>query len=126
MRGGDARLATAYDLGRSFERYDSRCSLRTWVYRVAHHVGAWSVRRERRVSARLVSLEAMEATADTQPSADERVNLDRQMIVSYLEDMDAASIGEITGLTPGNVAMRIHRIKKILARRSHERGNHAD
>ena len=52
--------------------------------------------------------------------------LDRQVIISYLEDMDAISIGEITGLSPGNVAMRIHRIKNILARRFHEGGNHAE
>jgi RNA polymerase sigma-70 factor (ECF subfamily) len=50
--------------------------------------------------------------------------LDRQVIVSYLEDMDAASIGEITGLSPGNVAMRIHRIKNILARRFRVGGHH--
>jgi RNA polymerase sigma-70 factor (ECF subfamily) len=52
--------------------------------------------------------------------------LERQVIVGYLEDMDAASIGEITGLSPGNVAMRIHRIKNILARRFHQGGGHAE
>jgi RNA polymerase sigma-70 factor (ECF subfamily) len=51
--------------------------------------------------------------------------LDRQVIVCWLEDMDAASIGEITGLSPGNVAMRIHRIKNILMRWFHEGGSHA-
>ena len=150
-----ARLATAYELDsdkrrdlsqnihlqlwRSFARYDARCSLRTWVYRVAHHVGASHVLRERRVLARLVSIEEVEATAARSPETDERWNLerlgeliqqlkplDRQVIVSYLEDMDAASIGEMTGLSPGNVAMRIHRIKKILARRFHEGGSHGE
>jgi len=42
--------------------------------------------------------------------------LDRQIIVLYLEGMDAATTGEITGLSPANVAMKIHRIKKILTR----------
>jgi RNA polymerase sigma-70 factor (ECF subfamily) len=51
--------------------------------------------------------------------------LDRQVIVSYLEDMDAASIGEITGLSAANVAMKIHRIKSILAKRFREGGHHA-
>jgi len=46
--------------------------------------------------------------------------LDRQLILSYLEGMDAASIGEITGLSAGNVATKIHRIKQILSRRFHE------
>ena len=52
--------------------------------------------------------------------------LDRQVIISYLEDMEAASIGEITGLSSANVAMRVHRIKNILARRFHEGGSHEE
>jgi RNA polymerase sigma-70 factor, ECF subfamily len=42
--------------------------------------------------------------------------LDRQIIVSYLEAMDASSIGELTGLSPANIAMKVHRIKSILRR----------
>jgi RNA polymerase sigma-70 factor, ECF subfamily len=88
-----------------------------------------------------VSLEELEALPDKRPNefaTDQRRNLerlsalirqlkplDRQVIVSYLEDMDAASIGEITGLSPGSVAMRIHRIKNILARRFREGGGDA-
>jgi len=43
--------------------------------------------------------------------------LDRQLILLYLEGCDAASLGEITGMTPGSVATRVHRIKRILADR---------
>lgn len=126
-----------FQLWRSFASFDARCSLRTWVYRVAHHVGASHVIRERRRFSTLLSLEEMETIPDADPTdveadADRRRNLDRlerligqlrpldrQVIISYLEDMDAASIAEITGLSPGSVAMRIHRIKNILARRFH-------
>ncbi len=45
--------------------------------------------------------------------------LDRQVIVSYLEDLGAAEIGEITGLSPANVSMRVHRINRLLASRFH-------
>jgi RNA polymerase sigma-70 factor (ECF subfamily) len=114
--------------------------VRTWVYRVAHHVAASHVVRERRVFKSLVSLEELEKVPENNPNdAHRRIDLDRlsaliqrlkpldrQVIVSYLEDMDAVSIGEITGLSPGNVAMRIHRIKNILAQQFHEGGGHGE
>jgi RNA polymerase sigma-70 factor, ECF subfamily len=125
-----------FQLWRSFQQYDARCSLRTWIYRVAHHVAASYVIRERRAFSTLVSLERLETlpgTLDTLSTADRQLNLDRlsalirmlkpldrQVIVSYLEDLDAASIGEITGLSPANVAMGIHRIKNILAKQFHQ------
>lgn len=131
-----------FQLWRSFQRFDGRCSLRTWVYRVAHYVAASHVLRERKIFSNLASLEELEMLPDKnqgQFAADQRRNLerlsvliqqlkplDRQVIISYLEDMDAVSIGEITGLSPGNVAMKIHRIKNILARRFHEGGDHAE
>jgi RNA polymerase sigma-70 factor (ECF subfamily) len=127
-----------FQLWRSFRNFDARCSLRTWVYRVAHHVAASHVVRERRVFRNLVSLEELEKVPEKDPhDTHRRIDLDRlsaliqrlkpldrQVIVSYLEDMDAAAIGEITGLSPANVAMRIHRIKNILARQFHEGGSH--
>jgi RNA polymerase sigma-70 factor, ECF subfamily len=127
-----------FQLWRSFRTFDSRCSPRTWVYRVAHHVATSYVVRERRIFKNLVSLEELEMLPEKDPpDAHQRLDLerlaqlirqlkplDRQVIVSYLEDMDAASIGEITGLSAPNVAVRIHRIKNILARRFHEGGSY--
>ena len=128
-----------FQLWRSFASFDARCSLRTWVYRVAHHVAASHVLRESRKLSTLLSLEELEKLPDTDPTdieaeTDRRRNLDRlerliqqlkpldrQVIISYLEDMDAASIAEITGLSPASVAMRIHRVKNVLARRFHNR-----
>lgn len=126
-----------FNLWRSFADFAGRCSLRTWVYRVAHNVAAAHVVRSRRaVSRTLVGLEDIEAFPAPENSeaviagrdALDRLlrliqrlkPLDRQVILSYLEGMDAASIGEITGLSPGNVATKIHRIKSILARQFHE------
>jgi RNA polymerase sigma-70 factor (ECF subfamily) len=42
---------------------------------------------------------------------------DREVMLLYLEDLDAASIGEIMGISAGNVRVQVHRIKTILARR---------
>jgi len=40
----------------------------------------------------------------------------RRVILLYLEDVDAASIGEITGLSARNVSTTIHRIKQVAKR----------
>jgi RNA polymerase sigma-70 factor (ECF subfamily) len=128
-------------LWRSLARFDGRCSLRTWVYRVAHNTATSHViRQHRRNSRTLVGLEELEGIPDHREgemSADWREALerllelvqslkplDRQVILSYLEGLDAASIGEITGISPGNVATKIHRIKNILAQRFQEGGRH--
>jgi RNA polymerase sigma-70 factor (ECF subfamily) len=130
-------------LWRSFEGWEGRCSLRTWVYRVAHNTATAHVTRQRRRNAHeLVSLEELEARADgpgAEAAAGQREALerllglvqqlkavDRQVILSYLEGMDAATIGEITGLGPGNVATKIHRIKALLSRQFHEGGRHGE
>lgn len=127
----------------SFAQFDQRCSLRTWVYRVAHNVATGHVLRQSRIRKGLVSLEEVEeveAMAGNSHESDAAQNqalerifgliqrlkpLDRQIIVSYLEGMPANSISEITGLSPANVAMKVHRIKNILKRWFAEGGPHA-
>jgi len=129
-----------FALWRSFERFAHRSSLRTWVYQVAHNTAASHVVRQRRIHAGLVSLEEIESVpvhedsesvAERSTALDRLLRLiqrlkpiDRQVILSYLEGMDAGLIGEITGISPANVAMKIHRIKNILARRFQKGGPH--
>lgn len=133
-----------FALWRSFVRFDGRCSERTWVYRVAHNVAASHVLRRRRSRSKsLTTLDEIAAQADPlQPSpeaeAGERHALgrltalvqalappDRQIVVLYLEGLDAAAIGEVCGLTPGAVAAKIHRLKAVLARRFEQGGRDA-
>ena len=120
-------------LWRSLEQFEGRCSLRTWVYRVAHNTAASYVIRQRRMNVHWMSLEDMNAMPETagreQDPADrmaiERLLQlvhqlkppDRELMLLYLEDVDAPSIGEIMGISAGNVRVQIHRIKTILARR---------
>jgi RNA polymerase sigma-70 factor (ECF subfamily) len=127
-------------LWRSFAGWDARCSLRTWVYRVAHNAATSHAMRQRRAkSYLLLSLEELDQVpsppapdAGRQEALSRLLTLvhglkplDRQVILAYLEGMDAAAIGEITGLGPGNVATKIHRIKSILTRSFHQGGRHA-
>ena len=147
-----ARLARAYEsdadrardllqdihvaLWQSLSRFEGRCSMRTWVYRVAHNVATSQVIRRRASAPTLVGLDELDETPtqrDTDRDLDqhralERLQalihrlkpLDRQLMLLYLEGLDAASIGDVTGLSAGNVATKIHRIKAVLARRFYD------
>ena len=120
--------------GAALNRYDARCSLRTWIYRVAHNVAASHVARDRRAKSRhLMSIETIDVPDVRQGAEDiterqmaldrllalihELKPLDRQIVLLFLEGVDAAGIAEVTGLSPGNVATKVHRIKNVLAHR---------
>jgi RNA polymerase sigma-70 factor, ECF subfamily len=113
--------------------FDSRCSLRTWVYRVAHNTAVKHVMRaKRRAFVHLKSLDEIDEPEDPQDAVDDLHRelalqqlslllrqlkpLDRQVILLYIEDIDLEEIAEITGLSRGNVGVRVHRIKRLLTK----------
>ena len=128
-----------FALWRSLVAFDGRCSLRTWVYRVAHNAAASHVLKRRRTRpGAMVGLEDLDV-GDDAPNPEEALGEhqalsrlmamiralkppDAQVMLLYLEDIDAAAIGEITGMSAGAVAIKIHRIKSVLAKRFQDRG----
>lgn len=126
-------------LWQSLAAFQGGCSLRTWVYRVAHNVGAshvqTSLRRFERQGLCLDLEQLQEAESQLLSdqgaavhSTERRLDLDRilawihrlrmpdrQLMLLYLEGLDAAAIGEVTGLSARHVATKIHRIKALLA-----------
>ena len=129
-------------LWRSFECFDGRCSLRTWIYRVAHNVATSHVIRQKKRNAlvfrTLEEIEIEQGLEDVEESVDrqqvllrvlalvQRLEfLDRQLILAYLEGLDAESMSQITGLSVANVWTRVHRIKNILVRQFHSGGSDA-
>jgi RNA polymerase sigma-70 factor (ECF subfamily) len=125
------------NLWRSFDRFEGQCSLRTWVYRVAHNVAATHVMDERRRRSRpLIGLDDLDARdAGIGPDADRGVllsrlmeliqrlrPLDRELVILYLEGLSAAEIGEVMGISAGSAATRIGRVKKLLSDYANEGG----
>jgi len=123
-----------FALWRSFETYQGLSSLRTWVYRVAHNTAASHVMKDKRArTSKWVDLDAAADAPDPATLGDARAATDtlarlidlihqlrppdRQVMLLYLDDLDARETGEITGLSAGAVATRIHRIKALLASR---------
>jgi RNA polymerase sigma-70 factor (ECF subfamily) len=130
-------------LWRSLKSFDGRCSLRTWVYRVAHNAATtYVIHQRRRHASQLVNVEELASVADptegegpaNQRHSLERLTkliqqlkpLDRQVILCYLEGVDAEATAEITGISAGNVATKIHRIKNVLAQRFQQGGRNAE
>jgi DNA-directed RNA polymerase specialized sigma24 family protein len=74
----------------------------------------------------------IEESADRSKALDRLLSLvhrlelpDRQLMMAYLEGLDAESISEITGHSMANVWTRIHRIKSVLVRQFHSGGTNA-
>ena len=141
----DQRLDLLQDIHlavwRSFARYDGRCSERTWVYRVAHNVAiSHGQKRRRSRPERLLTLDELAARGDpTQPDPEAQtadrhalarltalirtlVPPDRQIVMLYLEGLEAKAIAEVCGLSPGAVATKLHRLKAVLANRFNQGG----
>jgi RNA polymerase sigma-70 factor (ECF subfamily) len=114
----------------SLSRFEGQCSLKTWVYRVAHNVAADHVARAARGPRRvpLEDIEALPSPGNIEADTAEALVLaqvaelirrlppiDMQVIVLWLEGETASAIAEITGLSAGAVNVRVHRIKALLA-----------
>lgn len=116
---------------RSFATFANQCSLRTWVYRVAHNAAASHVRVQRQTR-RSQSLALVDPNGLTREFGDEkRVDdaellakvrelvhrlrpIDRDVLLLYLEGMEAAEIAEVVGISASNVAQKVHRAKRVL------------
>jgi RNA polymerase sigma factor (sigma-70 family) len=102
----------------------------TWLYRVALNTAITFYRKEsRRVTTTTVfgEPEASHIQDDSESAA--RVNamyqsiallskVDKAIVMLYLEDYSYQEIGEITGITANNVAVKMNRIKTKLRENS--------
>jgi RNA polymerase sigma factor (sigma-70 family) len=118
-------------LWRSFARYDEGYRFSTWMYRVALNVAISFYRRESRRSRAEVSAEdavqevASLASEPAEVDDDIRLlrqlieqldELDRAVMILYLDDNPYSMIAEILGISETNVGTKINRIKQRLRR----------
>lgn len=117
-------------LWRSFDRYDDTFRLSTWTYRIALNVAISFYRSESRRARNTVPAEdsILEIAADVpEPVEDESLRLlheligrldeiDRALILLYLDGNRYDTIAEILGISETNVATKISRIKQKLRR----------
>lgn len=120
---------TVLQLWRSFDRYDDTLRFSTWMYRVAVNVAVSSVRHQTR-KPRHVELDEHTITVIDERSTEsaEKVEqlrmlqgfiegfneLDRALVVLYLDGNPHETIAEILGISASNVGTKINRIKNRL------------
>jgi RNA polymerase sigma factor (sigma-70 family) len=117
-------------LWKALPRFRGECSLRTFVYRVAHNralTHAWQRRALRGASEEIADIADPAPTAESSIirqadresllAAIRRLPLEfRQVITMVLEEVPQVEIAAVLGISENNVSVRLHRARKLLRR----------
>lgn len=125
-------------LWKSFDNYSDQYKYSTWVYRIALNVAISFYRKERH--RKQVSDPLEEGILNfkdnvSPPETDENIGflqrfiaelkeLDKALMLLYLDEKSLKEIAEIMGISETNVSTRIGRIKKVLKQKFSDLKNH--
>mgnify|MGYP000928656366 CR=1 FL=1 len=115
-------------LWRSFGNYSNHYKYSTWIYRISLNVAISFYRKETRrkvisspISESIFNLGDVDDATETESNLrllqqfiHELKDLDKALMLLYLEEKSHREIAEIVGITETNVATRIGRIKLLL------------
>lgn len=116
-------------LWQSFNRFDNRCQFSTWMYRIAINVAISFYRSQRHKAQDTVPIkdfvveiavadEMLEQAGDDIRLLYKLINqldeLNRVLIILYLDGYSQDEIAEILGISSSNVSTKINRIKQKL------------
>jgi len=120
-------------------RYNAQYKSSTWIYRIALNV---AISHYRKTTTQYRRKQALDANAIQGPETDsnekeqqfrlleqfisELKELDRALMVLYLEDRSHAEIAEILGISLSNVATKVGRIKDKLKQRFSQHQNQSN
>lgn len=111
---------------RSRDRYNEQCEWTTWIYKIALNVCMTYLKKEKNSPVSFTSDPLPEhIIKDTGDNAVQQLKalyhgikqlseVDRALILLYLEQQSNVQIADILGLTANNVGVRVARIKKRL------------
>lgn len=111
---------------KSRDRFRGDSEWSTWIYRLSLNV-CLTLLRQRKSEQKRLDAELGDAAEEPQAFADESINklyaaikqlseVDRGVILLYLEEKSYQEIAEITGTNANNIGVRINRIKERLRR----------
>jgi RNA polymerase sigma factor (sigma-70 family) len=122
----DLAQEIVYNLWKSYQRFNSSLKFSTWMYRIALNVAISFYRKVKKsapqisISENLILLEE-----STNNETDNNIHLllkfinelkeiDKSIMLLYLDDKSYKEIAEITGISESNIATKISRIKDKL------------
>ena len=105
-------------------RFRGDASERTWLYRIAQNVAFSDAARRRRKQGPEVSLNMVPAVGRGENERRRQLfdairrlePIERQLAWLYLEGLTAREIGAVMGITEGNAAVRLTRLRQQLAK----------
>jgi len=114
------------NLWRAYPKFRGECKISTWIYRIALNTCISFIRKEKNVP-EIVTLTPYESEWMTEEQDSFQLmlkelyyligqlgQLDKSIILLYLEEKSYEEISEIIGLTVTNVATKLNRIKEKL------------
>jgi RNA polymerase sigma factor (sigma-70 family) len=124
----DLQQEILIQLWNSFTKFDGRVKISTWIYRIALNTAISFYRTDCKykkktvtIDASIISLSIFESDSELDEKVAllykfiERLNeMDKALILLYLDDNKYKDIAEILGLSETNVATKISRVKKNL------------
>jgi RNA polymerase sigma-70 factor, ECF subfamily len=115
-----------YQLWKSFPALQNRNSIGSWIYAVSINTSLMRLRNQSRIEFReelpdaIDTIDIMEELSMNEQfklllQAIYKLNeIDKSIMLLYLEEKSYADIGEILGLSSSNVGVRINRVKELL------------
>lgn len=118
------------NLWKAFPKFRKECKMSTWIYRIALNTCISFIRKEKNIP-EIVTLTREVDRADETDETETMLHqlyrminrlgqLEKSIILLYLEEKSYEEISEITGLTLTNVATKLSRIKDKLRKMNKE------
>ena len=124
----DLAQEITYQLWKSFNHFNGSVKFSTWMYRVALNVAISFYRKSKKTESVIEFAESHSQVVDKtedRTELDKNINtlqhliselkeLDKALMILYLEEKSYGEIAEILGITETNVATKVSRIKEKL------------
>lgn len=119
------------NLWKAYPKFRHECKMSTWIYRIALNTCISFIRKEKNVPEIVTLTQEVNWMTEEHDSLQEMLRelyrminqlgqLEKSIILLYLEEKSYDEIAEITGLTVTNVATRLSRIKDKLKKMKKE------